>query len=184
MADRINPHVNVRKIVCNQSSRAGAKPVLIVVHATQSPQRQGVTDLENIGAWFDNPVAQASSHVCTDGEGHSARYVADRMKAWHCAAYNRVSLGIEQIGFAEFARWSEAEMRETARWIARWSVLHGIPIQKGRVHKTGAASVVRPGVVRHSDLGMLGGGHSDPGRGYDLHETLVMAREYRRRLLA
>lgn len=181
--DRINPHVDVRRLVRNKSSRAGAKPVLIVVHATQSQNREGLSDLQAIGAWFDNPAAQASSHVCTDGEGHSARYVRDQEKAWHCAGYNRVSLGIEQIGFAEYNRWSEAEQRETARWIARWSVMWGIPIQKGRV-QADVARVIRAGVVRHSELGAAGGGHSDPGRGYPLHEVLVMAREYRRRLLA
>jgi hypothetical protein len=184
MADRATPHVDYRRLVCNKSGRAGVKPSLIVVHATQSPERAGITDLQSIGAWFDTPSAQCSSHVCTDGQGHSARYVRDQEKAWHCVNYNRVSLGIEQIGFAEYGRWSEAEMRETARWIARWSVLHGIPIQKGKVAQTGAPKVFRTGVVRHSDLGSLGGGHGDPGRGYELHEVLVMAREYRRRLLA
>lgn len=181
--DRVNPHVDVRRIVRNQSARSGSRPVLIVVHATQSAELDGVADLANTGQWFDNPIAQASSHVCVDGQGHSARFVADHMKAWHCAGYNRVSLGVEQIGFAEFKRWQEAELRETARWIARWSVLHGIPIQKGRVHQD-RVEVNRAGVVRHSDLGAVGGGHFDPGHPYPLHDVLVMAREYRRRLVA
>jgi hypothetical protein len=181
--DRFIPHVDYRQLVRNKSSRAGAKPVLIVVHATQSAELTGLGDLKGVGSWFDNPAAQASSHVCTDGEGHSARFVRDEDKAWHVASYNRVSLGIEQIGFAEFQRWQEAELRETARWIARWSVLHGIPIQKGKVSQT-EIRVLRPGVVRHSDLGALGGGHFDPGRPYPLHDVLDMAREYRRRLLA
>lgn len=182
MADRVNPHVSVRRIVCNKSGRFGTRPVLIVVHATESPNVAGVADLQSVGAWFDNPEAEVSSHVCTDAEGYSARFVADAMKAWHVANYNRMSLGIEQIGYASAGTWTEAEQRETARWIARWSVMHGIPIQKGKVspHRV---EVVRAGVVRHSDLGPLGGGHSDPGRGYPLHDVLVMAREYRRRLL-
>jgi hypothetical protein len=182
--ERLHPRVDYRQIVRNQSSRAGMKPVLIVIHATQSPERAGIADLEGIGAWFDTPAAQASSHVCTDGQGHSARYVADAMKAWHCVNYNGVSLGVEQIGFAEFSRWQDAELRETARWVARWSVMHGIPIQKGRVQRTGAPAVLRGGVVRHSDLGPNGGGHFDPGAGYPLHDVLQMAREFRRRLVA
>lgn len=184
MADRVNPHVTFRRMVSNKSSRAGARPKLIVVHATQSSNRPGIVDLAAIGSWFDTPASQASSHVCTDAEGKSARYVRDGEKAWHCVNYNRVSLGIEQIGFAESPTWTEAQERETARWIARWSVMWGIPIQKGRVHQTGTVSVVRAGVVRHSDLGALGGGHADPGRGYDLHEVLEMARAYRKRLVA
>jgi hypothetical protein len=181
--DRFIPHVDYRQLVHAKSSRLGSRPSLIVVHATQSPEHLGIADLKGTGAWFDRKGSEESSHVCTDGEGHSARFVRDEDKAWHVASYNRVSLGIEQIGFAEFQRWQEAELRETARWIARWSVLHGIPIQKGKVSQT-EIRVLRPGVVRHSDLGALGGGHFDPGHGYDLHAVLDMAREYRRRLLA
>jgi NAD kinase len=39
-----------------------------------------------------------SAHVCTDGDGNSARYVPDAAKAWHCAGFNSQSLGVEQIG--------------------------------------------------------------------------------------
>jgi N-acetyl-anhydromuramyl-L-alanine amidase AmpD len=179
--DRVTPHVVVRKIVRNQSSRHGVRPKLIVVHATQSANRAGTGDLEGVGSWFDNPVASASSHVCTDANEQSARFVADAAKAWHVANWNSLSLGIEQIGFAEAGSWSDAEQRETARWIARWSVLHGIPIQKGQVRQD-RIEVIRWGVVRHSDLGPLGGGHHDPGAAYPLHDVLDMARAYRRRL--
>lgn len=175
----VNPHVDVRRIVCNKSSRNGTNIALIVVHSTESANRTGVVDLQAIGEWFDNPRSQASSHVCIDSEGHSARFVADRDKAWHCAGFNSVSLGIEQVGRASQTSWTVTEQREAARWIARWSKLHGIPLQKGRVS---GAGVIRPGVVRHSELGAVGGGHHDPGHDYPLHDVLEMARAYRRRL--
>jgi hypothetical protein len=114
--DRFIPHVDYRQLVHAKSSRLGSRPSLIVVHATQSPEHLGIADLKGTGAWFDRKGSEESSHVCTDGEGHSARFVRDEDKAWHVASYNRVSLGIEQIGFAEFQRWQEAELRETARW--------------------------------------------------------------------
>ena len=41
-------------------------------------------------------------------------------------------------------------------WIAYWSAKHGIPIRKGGVS---GSSVVRSGVVRHSDLGVVGGNY-------------------------
>jgi N-acetyl-anhydromuramyl-L-alanine amidase AmpD len=123
------PNVVVRRSVHNQSSRNGVKPQIIVVHSTESANRPGSGDLASIADWFDNPSAQASSHVCTDGDGNSARMVADEQKAWHVAGYNSVSLGIEQIGRAAQGAWQRDEYRETARWIAHWSRKHGIPIQ-------------------------------------------------------
>jgi N-acetyl-anhydromuramyl-L-alanine amidase AmpD len=91
---RVDPRVTVRRLVRNQSSRNGVKPRLIVVHATESGNRPGDSDLAAIGTWFDNPASQASSHVCTDADGHSGRFVLDAHKAWHCAGFNSVSLGI------------------------------------------------------------------------------------------
>lgn len=176
---RVTPHVVVRRNVRNQSSRNGVKPKLIVVHATESSNRPGSSDLAAIGEWFDNPASQASSHVCTDADGNSARYVLDDKKAWHCAGFNSVSLGIEQVGRAAQDSWTRDELRETARWIARWSKRHGIPIRKGEVR---GGQVTKSGVLRHSELGVVGGGHSDPGGGYPLHAVLNLARFYKGRL--
>jgi len=172
---RINPRVKVRIPSPNKSSREGAHPTLIVVHATVSHNRKGLTDLESIGRYFQGPV-DASSHVCVDNEAYSARYVADTDKAWHCAAYNRMSLGIEQILPADGTEITLAMYRETARWIAYWSKKYGIPIRVGSVS---GGRVIRSGVVFHSQLGALGGGHSDPGRNYRMNRLLNAARYYR-----
>lgn len=175
MSQRIHPKVVFSRDVRNQSGRGGQKPKLIVVHATESSNRPGSSDLAAIGTWFDNPAAQASSHVCTDADGNSARYVRDENKAWHCAGFNSVSLGIEQVGRAAQTAWTRDELRETARWIAKWSLKYGIPIRKGAVK---GASVTRSGVIRHSELGQVGGGHHDPGPGYPMHSVLALARFY------
>jgi N-acetyl-anhydromuramyl-L-alanine amidase AmpD len=177
---RIVPHVVVSRTSPFQSSRNGVRPSLIVVHATESSQAPGSGDLAAIASWFSNPAAQVSAHVCTDADGHSARFVADERKAWHCAGYNSVALGIEQIGHAADARWDADEYRETARWIARWSLRWVIPIRKGAVSD---GHVLRSGVCRHSDLGAIGGGHYDPGPHYDLRHCLGLARFYRAKLL-
>jgi len=178
MANRYTPHVDVTMWSPNKSSRGGAQPTLIVIHATVSHNVQGLADLKAIGEWFSRPSTQASSHVCTDNEGHSARYVRDGDKAWHCAAYNRMSLGIEQILPATGAEVTRDLYRETARWVARWSQMFGIPIRKGQVSN---GSVVKAGVVRHSELGALGGGHSDPGP-YDMDAMMNLAKFYRQRI--
>lgn len=176
---RVTPHVVLRRIVRNQSTRRGISPSLIVIHSTEGHNVKGVADLAALGARFDDPAAQASSHVAIDAEGQSARFVLDGQKAWTCAGYNAVSLNIEQVGIAAEAAWTRDEYRECARWVARWSLAHGIPIRVGAVD---GGRVARPGVVSHSDLGAIGGGHVDPGKGYNRHLMLGLARYYRWRL--
>lgn len=179
MLERYTPNIRVRMFTQNQSSREGAKPTLIVIHGTVSHNRLGLSDLQAIGTWFQNPDAQASSHVCTDNEGNSAIYVRPEHKAWHCAAFNRISLGIEQImPGVDGAEVTTDLYKETARWVARWSKRFSIPIQTAQVHN---AWVTRPGVIRHSSLGVLGGGHNDPGL-YDMNLMLQLARFYRSKL--
>lgn len=175
MSNRYSPHVNTTMLSPNKSSRHGAHPTLIVIHATVSHNQSGLRDLRAIGHLFQDPDSEVSSHVCTNNDGHSARYVWDSQKAWHCAGYNRMSLGIEQILPADGTELTRDLYRETARWVARWSKKYHIPIRKGRVSN---GRVIRSGVVRHSELGRIGGGHSDPGR-YDMHAMLSLARFYR-----
>ena len=175
---RYTPRVAYTEWSPNHSSRNGAHPTLIVIHATVSHNLKGLGDLRAIGEWFSRSSVQASSHVCTDNEGHSARYVRDVHKAWHCAGYNRMSLGIEQILPADGSELTRELYRETARWIARWSKMYKIPIRKAQVS---GGRVVKAGVIRHSELGQLGGGHTDPGR-YDLAAVLNLARFYRARI--
>lgn len=177
---RIHPNVIVRQISPNQSDRSVTAPNLIVIHSTESHDvPRSAQDLRSVAAWFNNPAAQASSHVIVDADGNSARCVTDDKKAWTCVNFNSVSLNIEQIGFASFgrlkwrARWRE--IRESARWIARWSRKYGIPIRKGEVS---GSSVTRSGVTTHAALGQAGGGHVDPGP-YPLRRVLILARLYR-----
>lgn len=182
--DRIHPTDDVVHKSPNTSSRHGAKLELIIVHDTEGANIKGVGDLQTLGHIFDNPnvppAARVSCHVGTDAEGNSGRFVADSLKAWHCAFYNSVSLGIEQIGFASQTKWPEAQLQETARWIARWSDMHGIPIRKGGVSLDGR--IIRSGVLRHMDLGNLGGGHHDPGEPYPFLDVLALARGYKKLL--
>lgn len=176
---RVKPNVVVERNVVNQSSRSGVRPRLIVLHSTESTEVKGSGDLAAIAAYFDNPAAQASSHVITDGDGNSARCVPDAAKAWTCVSFNSLSLNIEQIGRAASTVWSEEIQRETARWIAKWSKDWGIPIVRGAVSGT---SVTRSGVVFHSELGAAGGGHSDPGANYPIGKVLDLAEAYRKQL--
>jgi hypothetical protein len=177
---RVEPNVVIRENVRNQSSRNGCELRLIVVHSTESLNiPDSARDLRGIADWFDNPSAQASSHVVTDADGQSARLVPDDRKAWTQAFYNPWCLSIEQIGRAAAGHWAHAEVEESARWIAMWHERHNIPIRKGRVTADGRIS--QTGVIRHSELGRLGGGHSDPGKDFPLHDCLQIARRIARR---
>ena len=130
----------------NQSSRNGLKPRLIVLHTTEGHNRPGLSDLRGLVSFFDNPRNQVSSHVANDAEGNDARIVPDERKAFTQAAFNSIALSIEQIGFASQTEFPQAQLENTARWIAHWSRKWGIPIR----HSTSS------GVCQHRDLGCRG----------------------------
>jgi Negative regulator of beta-lactamase expression len=174
------PSVVLTRISPNRSARSTVGISLIVLHSTESANIESSdADLAGVAGWFANPASQVSSHVITDSDGHSARCVEDRDKAWTAAAYNSASLNIEQIGRASQTIWAAEELKETARWIARWSKDHGIPIERAKVS---AGRVLSPGVAMHSDLGSAGGGHTDPGSAYPLGQVLDLATNYRKRI--
>lgn len=177
---RYIPHVVHRQMSPNQGSRNGVKPSLIVLHSTEGSNiPHSSSDLIGCASYLCQRPVEASSHVIVDGDGHSARLVADEQKAWAQARYNPFALSIEQIGHAASERWTRDEIRETARWIARWSKKYHIPIRVGAVN---GGFVTRSGVVTHKMLGVLGGGHVDPGSTYPLEACLNLARFYRAKI--
>lgn len=173
--NRSTPHVRVRRDSPNKSSRRGAGIRGIVLHSTEGANRPGLGDLVDLGGWFANPSAQVSAHIAVDAEGNSARYVRDADKAWHCAGYNSLTIGIEQVGFAAQSGWPQSQLQEVARWIAYLSRQHRIPIQRGAA---AGGAITRAGVLTHAQLGALGGGHNDPGTAYPLDKVLRLARRY------
>ena len=180
---RHHPNVVVRQNVCNQSSRHGETPTLIVLHDTEGGNvPKSNRDLQSLAAWFDNPSAQASAHVGVDRDGNSARYVDDDMKAWACTNYNAVTLNIEQIGFATDdwkSKSVDKQLEETARWVAWWSLKHNIPLKHITRPKLGSR-----GVTQHRALGAYGGGHKDVNEDYPIAEVLRRAKEHRDHLEA
>lgn len=130
----------------NYSSRNGARVTHLVWHATAGHYAPSI-------AWLCSPAADASAHLVTreDG-GEVTQLVHLASKAWHAVAWNGFSVGVEHAstgrGFA-----SSSQLHESARVFA-WLC-----------HKYGIAPVFglhRPfGIVRHRDLGVAGGSHSD-----------------------
>jgi N-acetylmuramoyl-L-alanine amidase-like protein len=161
-----DPRPEITASVVNQSSRNGVKPKIIVLHTTEGHNRPGLSDLRGLVSFFDNAANQVSSHVANDAEGNDARIVPDERKAFTQAAFNSVSLSIEQIGLASQSEFPAAQLRNTAQWIAHWSKKFGIPITHSTTH----------GICQHKDLGIRGGGHHDCGPNYPLAKVLSMAR--------
>jgi N-acetyl-anhydromuramyl-L-alanine amidase AmpD len=174
---RLAPKVVVEKRSPNYSSRL-ASISLIVLHSTESHNvPNSASDLAGVASWFANPASQVSAHVIVDADGHSARCVSDKHKAWHCMGYNSPALGIEQVGHASQPNWERPEWVEAARWIAQWSHEHHVPIRRARVF---LGRVIRSGVTTHKKLGVYGGNHEDPGVRYPLRRVLKMARKIKR----
>lgn len=180
-AGRLRPKPDIQHTVVNRSSRGGTQPGLIVLHTTEGTNRAGIGDLQGLASFFDNPNVQASSHVANDSEGHDACLVPDREKAWTCSNDNAFTLNLEQIGFAStsrrdwFTKYSH-QLANTARWIAYWSEAWDIPIRRGAAP---AGVLLRKGVASHKQLGILGGGHWDPGPSYPMRYVLWLARYFK-----
>jgi hypothetical protein len=185
MSERAFPNVVVRKNVACQSDRnhfgvVVPVPTLIVVHDTEGGNiPHSHRDLDGLADWFNRLTTQASSHVGVDEDGQSGRFVPDGQKAWAQAFFNPPGLSIEQIGFAADdwkSKKKEAELRETARWIALWHRRYQIPIQAAKVSSSGL--IIKPGVIQHFRLGTLGGAHHDVSKNYPTGKVLRWARHY------
>jgi N-acetyl-anhydromuramyl-L-alanine amidase AmpD len=130
----------------NQSSRNGTTITHLVWHATAGHYAPSIS-------WLQHPAAQASAHlVVREDGGEATQLVKLGVKAWHAEAWNGFSVGVEHASLgAGFA--SHDQLERSAR-IFGWLCHHlGIPPVFG-LHKP-------RGIVRHRDLGIAGGGHSD-----------------------
>lgn len=127
----------------NQSTRTS--PInLVVLHDTEGGYEGAVS-------WFKNPHAQVSAHVVVKEDGSEAtQMVPYSKKAWHVAAFNSRSIGIELAGY--FNHESAEQLAVAARIVAFFLHKYKLPCK--------ASSSV--GYCRHKDLGEAGGGHHDP----------------------
>ena len=133
----------------NKSSRNKSETWLVVVHSTEGAYPGACS-------WLCNPKAQASAHLVLREDGLQAtQLVPLAEKAWHVAAYNEFSIGLECAGFA--GKLPDAQLRVAARIVAGLLKSHGLPARYV------GGNVSKPGFTFHQDLGAAGGGHHDPG---------------------
>lgn len=137
----------------NQSARQhGIVPYLIVVH-------RPVGSYHGSAAWLCNPASQASAHVLTEGNGTgvdvATQLVRWDRKAWACQSFNSVSYNLE----VDDGAWDGSDsgaLETAARIVGFLCARTGIPAGWSRL------PLHMPGIVRHVDLGIAGGGHTDP----------------------
>ncbi len=152
------PHLAIKSSP-NQSARRG--PVhLVVVH-------RPVGSYEGSIATLMNPASQASAHVIMAPGGKNATQLVpwDR-KAWACKAFNSLSDNLEIADEA----WTGADpegFKVAARIVAFRCHQRGIPPIWTRDPLT------RPGVIRHYDLGIAGGAHTDPTTDVDVWRSFM-----------
>lgn len=133
----------------NQSSRLGMPVSMIVLHSTEGAYA-GAVD------WLCNPASQVSAHlVLREDGGEATQLVPYGEKAWHVAAYNPFSIGLECAGFS--GRLPSGQLRVAARIVAFLLHKHGLPARYV------GARVWLKGWSLHQALGVQGGGHHDPG---------------------
>lgn len=148
-------------------------PQRIVLHSTESYDAPGTRDIVGIFEFWRRQGRGFGAHYVVDAGGYVGQGASPAEIAWHVRGHNTGSVGIEQIGFARFARlrWlgRRAQLDKVAKLIAWMSTEYDIPI----VHDT------RRGVCLHRDF--PDSGHTDPGPWYPLSSVLWRARWYRRR---
>lgn len=154
----------------------------IVLHTTEGGDSNPKYLTDVLPTLFSNTSNPVSAHAAVDKHGVSARYVPDDLKAFASAAYNSQTLNLEIVGFARYSnkRWRsrKQQLDKIAQYLAYWSDKYEIPLRKGAV-KDG--KVVRTGVLRHSDLGVRGGNHSDPGPGFPFWYVIRKAKSIQRK---
>lgn len=138
---------------------------LMVAHVTVSVNVTGTRDGDALCGFFRR--IKASPTWTVDNEGNSWENVPLTRVPWTQAWYNHVSCSIEYIGSTGrpregAAQWSDAQLREGGRLFAKCAKLAGIPIRSGAVNNA-TGSVLRTGLITHQELGLKGGGHTDPG---------------------
>lgn len=126
---------------------------MVVLHDTEGSYQSAIN-------WFQNPQSDVSAHIVLREDGLQAtQMVAYDHKAWHCAAFNSASIGLEMAGVATKG-FGSYELKVAARIIAFFLKKYNLP--PVLLSEKDALNGKR-GWTCHQLLGQAGGGHSDPG---------------------
>lgn len=180
-----------RHEVQNWSSRNGSNVYGIMAHTTESSDLPNTDDdLNGVGAWFNNPVSDASSWIGVDGDANAHLWVPGARKAWTMGNYkiNAETLNIEFVGRAAQpeSAWELAQLKHGAKWAAYAIINYDFVkidpknVQRASLALTGGTPFFRvPGIGRHKDLTDVGiGTHTDPGPAFDMSHFIDLVQYY------
>jgi len=128
---------------------------------------QGAMRFRDLGAWFQNPSAQCSSHHGADQyeRGVFGAYVYENHTAWTAAGANRYSIQIELCAYAEWSRstWLSKPIiiDNAAEWLHYICEKYEIPYTL--LNNSQAQSGSYRGIAQHFNFGAMGSGHWDCG---------------------
>ena len=148
----------------------------IVFHTTE-----GAMKIRDLGAWFQNPSANCSSHHGADNYDKNllGAYVYENHKAWTQGNANPYCLSLEMCAYASWSRdtWLNQKgvlLDNSAAWLRYmidkykipWTVLSSSQAQNPDVK----------GICQHVNFGSWGSGHSDCGSGFPLDVVISKAK--------
>jgi len=144
----------------NFSGRNGTKIDLVVVHDCEGSYAGSIN-------WFAQRASQVSAHYVLREDGAEATQMVElENKAWHACAFNPRSIGVEMAGFSRKG-FGAPEWQTAANIVAFLLKSHGLPARW-------AESGIGIGFCSHYDLGVAGGGHSDPTTDHAVWRNFVL----------
>jgi len=139
--------------------------------------------IRDLGAWFQNPGAQCSSHHGADNyeRGVFGAYVYENHKAWTQGNANPYCLSLELCAYASWSRstWLNQKavlIDNAAEWVRYcvdkynipWTVLNDYQAQDPNVR----------GICEHVNFGSWGSGHHDCGSGFPMDVVIDKAKKW------
>jgi hypothetical protein len=144
---------------------------------------EGAMKIRDLGAWFQNPSAQCSSHHGADNyeRGVFGAYVYENHKAWTQAGANPWTLSIELCAYASWSRstWLNSKgvlVDNAAEWLNYICDKYKIPFTLLSNSQAQSGSV--KGVCQHVNFGSMGSGHHDCGDGFPIDVVLDKAKKW------
>lgn len=162
-------------ITSRSESRDGQKVIWIGLHTTEG--NGTARQLRDADWWKGSSHAIADNReLLTPAEG----CVPYNRASWTLRRGNKISVNIEQIGWAKWPRdhWLGTQMpmlRHTARWVGDMSKMFEVPLEYIGIQ---GVRDRRSGVIQHNDYSKAtgDGSHWDCGPGYPIDVVMDMAR--------
>ena len=86
------------------------------------------SEASSLRGWFNNPAAQASSHLYVRRDGSAEQYVPMDASAWTSGSASYTTIGVETQGGAT-GPWTPEQMEALARICAWAHTTYGVPLQ-------------------------------------------------------